>query len=130
VFLSVSKTEIRPAFYSQETADLVLKLQNSTVSFFKEDWNGPVFPAVGMCKKIITGMLSDLGLKKQNDGRGPHTFRHYAATHLYYNGDMDLNDLAIVLGDKPDTIRDNYLHPTPAMLRRRVEKAWGWNPAN
>jgi hypothetical protein len=31
-----------------------------------------------MIYKIIDSMLKDLGLKTKGDGRGPHTFRHYA----------------------------------------------------
>lgn len=124
VFLQDSKTEPRPAFYSDETKKLIDQIllinkfsTKSTKVFKTTDW----------CKKIIFTMLENLGLKGEKDGRGPHTFRHYVATHLYYNGEMDLNDLATVLGDRPDTIRNEYLHPTPEMLRKRVVKAWGWN---
>ena len=123
--LRYSKTEPRPAFYSDQSAILIERVLNDGRVSGKKMSDG-VFPSVDQCKKIITQMLRTLGLKKDKDGRGPHTFRHYVATHLYFTGGMDLNDLAIVLGDKPETIRDNYLHPTPEMLRKRVAQAWGW----
>lgn len=125
VFLEKSKTEPRPAFYSQDTA-LLLDQYLEKDLFGNRPAEERVFPSTDQCKKIISAMLRSLGLKSDGDGRGPHTFRHFVATKLYYDGEMDLNDLAIVLGDKPETIRESYLHPTPAMLRRRVQKAWGW----
>ena len=71
-------------------------------------------------------MLEDMGLKNGKDGRGPRTFRHYVATHLFYVGNMRIEDIAVLLGDKVDTIINNYLHPTPLMLRERVAKAMKW----
>ena len=71
-------------------------------------------------KKIVTNMLTDLGLKNGADGRGPHTFRHWLATYLHYEQDVSMMDIAFLFGDKVETIRDNYIHPTPRMLRRRV----------
>ncbi len=126
VFLKKSKTEPRPAFYSSQTGILINQYFQKIKNIFGK-LPDEIFPSTAHCKKIITEMFKSLNLKNDKDGRGPHTFRHYVATHLYYDGDMDLNDLAIVLGDKPDTIRDNYLHPTPEMLQCRVKKAWGWD---
>lgn len=126
VFLGISKTQVRPVFYSTETSKLVHDLHDLICVLFKSDWEYRIFPTTVFCKEIVTDMLNELGLKRQNDGRGPHTFRHYVATYLYYVGNMDLNDLSIFLGDKPETIRNNYLHPTPEMLRNRVKGAYGW----
>ena len=86
---------------------------------------GRLFPKVDQCKSIVTDMFAALGLKDNKDGRGPHTFRHYAATWLYYLGGMDLFDLAILLGDKPDVILATYIHPTADMLKTRVAKTYG-----
>lgn len=69
---------------------------------------------------------NDVKLAVAGNGRGPHTFRHYTATYLYYDGNMRIEDLAYLLGDKVETIREKYLHPTPKMLRKRVASAMGW----
>lgn len=126
VFLKHSKTKPRPAFYSKQTAALVQKIPMNERDLFGKPIN-TLFPSTEMCKLIITNMLKALGLKSDKDGRGPHTFRHFVATRSYYDGEMDLTDLAIMLGDKPDTIRNKYLHPTAKMLQRRANKAWGWD---
>jgi len=119
------KTEPRPVFFSLGTAALlsVALLQN----LFPDV---PIFPDAKKIKTVVTRMLEDLGLKKEKDGRGPHTFRHYTATYLFYEGNMRIEDLAFLLGDKVDTIVNHYLHPTPAMLRKRVATAMGWDRQN
>jgi len=129
VFLRTSKTLPRPAFFSQKTSDLFnqyrselnLDLENSI-----EDRDKNLFPEVAQCKKIFSEMLVDLGLKNGADGRGPHTARHYVATYLYYVGGMKGDDIATLLGDTWDTIKSIYLHPSPAILRKRVDKAMEW----
>jgi integrase len=118
LWLTTSKTIARPVFISPETADMIRILMASG------KWNG--FPKAQQCKKIFAAMLEDLGMKNQNDGRGPHTARHYVATWMHYEGGMTLHDVARILGDKPETVRDVYLHPTPAMLKKRVDTAMGW----
>lgn len=119
------KTEPRPVFFSLETFELLgLVLRREKESLFPTD--RPIFPEVSKIKAAITQMLQDLGMKNGKDGRGPHTFRHYTATYLYYEGNMRIEDLAFLLGDKVETIRERYLHPTPQMLRKRVAAAMGW----
>jgi len=118
IMLNDSKTVPRPVFFSPETAVLMEKL------LLRVD--GGLFPSEDQCAKIVKDMLSYLGLKNGSDERGPHTFRHYVATWLHYEGGMDIKDIAFLLGDQPDTIVNVYIHPTPDMLRRRVGKAMGW----
>jgi len=126
VFISLSKTEPRPAFYSSETVVLMDQFLSDNTDVLGGQIAQYLFPDVDKCQSIVLGMLNSLKMKQPQDGRGPHTFRHFVATRLYFVGGMDLTDLAIVLGDKPDTIRDNYLHPTAEMLRKKVKKAWRW----
>jgi hypothetical protein len=38
---------------------------------------------------------------------------------------MRIEDIAFLLGNTTDTIVQNYLHPTPLMLKERVERAMG-----
>ena len=127
-WIKTSKTMPRPVFFSDATA----KLLEHTITYTKRQLiisdSQRLFPSDGQIKAIVSEILEGLGLKKgDRDGRGAHTFRHYCATWLYYEGGMDLNDLAVYLGDEPATIRENYLHPTPKMMRKRVEKALGWS---
>ena len=132
IFIDDSKTTPRYVFFSPETAHVFKTYLNEPE---EQDIFGAIpgkvkslnlFPQVDQCQKIVTSMFSALGLKENKDGRGPHTFRHYAATWLYYCGGMDLFDLAVLLGDKPDVIRDTYIHPSADMLKTRVAKAYGW----
>lgn len=125
VFLRTSKTEPRPAFYSDRTAETLARFKSQHIAI-GDVWTGRVFPKTEYLKQLVTDMLKALGLKNGNDGRGPHTFRHYVATYLYFVGGMPLEDVAISLGDRPDTIRENYLHPTPSMLQRKFNMAMGW----
>jgi integrase len=87
---------------------------------------GEIFPDAPRITQMIMEMLEDLGLKKPRDGRGPHTFRHYLATRLFYVGNMRIEDIAFLLGDTTETIVNNYLDPTPLMLRERVSRAMRW----
>ena len=124
VFLSDSKTEPRPAFFSEDTARALLIYKERAE--FDMKWRDRIFPSTKQVQKIVNDMLIDLGLKNGADGRGPHTFRHYVATWLHYEGGMSIMDIAFLLGDTPKTIEDNYIHPTPNMLQRRVDTAMGW----
>jgi len=124
VFLSDSKTEPRPAFFSKDTARILLIYKERAM--LDMGWQDRIFPSTKQVQKIINDMLIDLGLKNGADGRGPHTFRHYVATWLHYEGGMSIMDIAFLLGDTPKTIEDNYIHPTPNMLQRRVDAAMGW----
>ena len=124
VWLRESKTEPRAVFYSAKTNEffkMVIRSEKQ-IPMFKTDSN--LFPSVGHIKRIINDMLKDLGLKNGKDGRGPHTFRHYCATYLHYVGGMDISDIGFLLGDTPEMIRKCYLHPTPEMLKGRMEKVW------
>ena len=121
IWLYDSKTEPRPAYFSPKTAEMLKSLRGSKV-LWKED----VFPGVKAVMAMVQAMLSDLGLKTERDGRGPHTFRHYTASYLFYIGNLRIEDLAFLLGDTPETIISKYLHPTPLMLRERVDKAYRW----
>ena len=125
ITLKDSKTVPRPVFVSAETLSMLEDYINRTVAGIFET-EGALFPSESQCSKVVNEMLVDLGLKNGSDERGPHTFRHYVATWLHYEGGMDIKDIAFLLGDKPDTIVNVYIHPTPDMLRRRVQKAMGW----
>jgi len=116
------KTEPRPVIFSTETAAMLSMVLGRGKLPFADN---SLFPEVSKLKAVITKMLEDLGLKNGNDGRGPHTFRHHTATYLFYTGNMRIEDLAFLLGDKVETIREKYLHPTPKMIRDRVQTAWG-----
>jgi integrase len=125
LWVDKSKTEPRPIFISPETAMLLEAYKNRMI--LAEAWRGLVFPAVKQIQRVVADMLVEMGLKNGSDGRGPHTFRHYRATWLYYVGGMSLADIGFLLGDTPDTIRAEYLHPTAPMLRKKVDAATGWD---
>ena len=114
------KTEPRPVFFSPDTREMLKSLRQS----FKA-WHGALFPSVMRLQQVVTEMLNDIGLKKEGDGRGPHTFRHYVASYLFYSG-MRIEDVSFLLGDTVETIVKNYLHPTSLMLKERVAKAMKW----
>jgi integrase len=123
VFLSDSKTEPRSAFFSEDTANIISAHKQRAIL----NLHDRLFPSTKHVRKIVNDMLIDLELKKGADGRGPHTFRHYVATWLHYEGGMSIMDIAFLLGDTPGTIRDNYIHPTSSMLQRRVNGAMEWH---
>jgi integrase len=135
IFLSDSKTEPRPAFFSDETGVLLglyierlapsRRVQLQIVPD-EEKVCDQLFVSVQQIQKIVNDMLVDIGLKNGKDGRGPHTFRHWCATYLHYVGGMSLTDIGFLLGDKPDMIRDRYLHPTAEMLQGRMKAAMRW----
>lgn len=126
IFLSDSKTEPRPVFFSEETGMLMTLYLSQMNQYLWAQQNRKLFPSVQQIQKIVNDMLIDLKLKAGRDGRGPHTFRHWCATHLHYVGKMSLTDIGFLLGDKPDMIRDRYLHPTAEMLQGRMKQAMGW----
>jgi integrase len=123
VWLMESKSEPRAAFFSPTTQVMIENLKRARRL---RNWRGRIFPDAPRITQMITEMLEDLGLKKPRDGRGPHTFRHYLATRLFYVGNMRIEDIAFLLGDTTETIVNNYLHPTPLMLRERVSRAMEW----
>lgn len=123
IYVGKSKTVARTVFMSPETAQVMGRYiktagldHRPTVRLFQIKTK--------MIQHIIREMLEDLGIKAP--GRLTHVFRHYVATYLFYRGEMDINDIAFLLGDKPQTIRDVYIHPTDDMLGDRVRKGFGW----
>jgi integrase len=126
VLITHSKTIPRTVFISQETAILLENYFQSKYPDQRRDIDVKIFPGKNQIYKIICKMLLDLDLKIKKDGRGPHTFRHFVATFLYFEKNMPLTDVAFIMGDKTPTIENNYLHPTTAMLGSRMRKASGW----
>nr|WP_321399408.1 site-specific integrase [uncultured Desulfobacter sp.] len=125
ILISYSKTIPRPVFFSQESGIFMKR-------YFADKFPDPalvsdenIFPGKNQIYKVIVGMLDDLDLKSHGDCRGPHTFRHYVATYLHYVKNMKLTSVAALLGDTPETISGNYLHPTAEMLQSEVERAFG-----
>jgi site-specific recombinase XerD len=116
VHLGISKTQPRAGFFSEHTEDLLRDYKSGP-----KEWAGPIFPSADASKRIVIKMLKDLKIHKP--GRGPHTFRHWVANHLYFDKGMDLIDVAFLLGDSPDVIRKTYLHPTPEQMRSRLKDA-------
>jgi len=123
LFLSDSKTEPRPAFFSKETHKLMVARQSEVG---KKAWLSKTFPDVGRVQEIVNGMLKDLGFKNGRDGRGAHTFRHYTASYLFFIGGVKIEDVAVLLGDSADTIRNVYLHCPVDVLRKRIRVGMGW----
>jgi len=121
--IKVTKTMPRVVFFSPETQKLIIRYYD-THRTKKSDL---LFSSRYNIKKLTKKMLDDLGLKTGRDGRGPHTFRHYCATWLFYVGSMQLMDIARLLGDTPEMIEKCYLHPTPDILRRKIDKAMAWD---
>ncbi len=120
-----SKTKPRVVFFSPKTRVKILEFFGVKEELFPRP-DDKLFPDTDQVRKIVNKMLTVLDLKNGADGRGPHTFRHYLATQLFYDGNMRLEDIARLLGDTPDVIESQYIHPTPKMLRRRVDEAMGW----
>ena len=117
------KSEARPVFFGPKTLELLVQFKK-TLKMKKDQL---IYPSVERCKQLIVEMLVDLGLKKPGgDGRGPHTFRHYCASYLFFIGEMRIDDISFLLGDNVETIRAHYLHPTSWMLRMKVAKAYHW----
>lgn len=108
--ISRSKTRPRPVMFSRKTAGLLTYTKGMDNSYY-------VFPdKEENIRKSVNGILESLGLKKNGDGRGPHTFRHWFATNMLFNG-MKPEHLAYVMGDKVNVVLETYIHPTPKMLK-------------
>jgi len=120
-----SKTRPRVVFFSPKTRVKFLEFFGVKRELFPRP-DDRFFPNTDQLRRIVNDMLNILGLKNGADGRGPHTFRHYLATELFYLGNMRLEDIARLLGDTPAVIESTYIHPTPMMLRKRVDVAMGW----
>jgi integrase len=125
ILISFSKTVPRPVFFSQETAVFLDRFIKKRFPDPIEDAEKFIFPGKNRIYKIVIEMLKDLHLKSPKDCRGPHTFRHYAATYLHYVKNTKLTSVAALLGDTPETISSRYLHPTAEMLQSEVERAFG-----
>jgi integrase len=89
-------------------------------------WEGRIFPNVSRIKEIVTVMFKDLGMKNGKDGRGPHVFRHYFASHLFFVGNMRIEEVATLMGDTVDTVRSVYLHCPANVLKSKTRRAMGW----
>jgi len=123
LYIGKSKTTARTVFMSPETS----RLMSEYLVFSRINRMPParVFPIKAQTiKKLVGEMFEALGIKRP--GRLTHVFRHYVATYLFYRGGVDLNDIAFLLGDTPETIRKIYIHPTSDMLGDRVRKGFGW----
>jgi len=120
IWLMDSKTEPRPAFFSPITRDLLIAYKKT-----KTFWEGKVLPSKPAIQLIVENMLRDLNIYKP--GRGPHTFRHWTATKLFYDGNMRIEDLSMLMGTSVEIIVKRYLHPTPSMLKKRVFGAMSWD---
>lgn len=121
ILLSHSKTIPRPVFFSQETGIFLEKHLEDNFTL-PDDFDRNIFPSKNMLYKVVKEMLDDLGLKSKGDGRGPHTFRHFTATFLRYVRKIDLDHVARLLGDTPETISTRYLHPTAEMLHSLMKE--------
>lgn len=121
IWLSNSKTMMRWIIPSPKTME---RLSAMRILLNKTDRLFPI--SEKQVYRIISDMLRDMGLKNGDDGRAPHVFRHWCATHMVFALGMRVEDVAMLLGDTPQTIRETYLHPTPSMLRKRVFAATGW----
>ena len=121
LFIDHSKTRMRYVPVSQETAFLIEQ------EIARRKKSSPLlFPiSTSSIQKVVTSMLESLGMKNGADGRGPHTFRHWAATEMVFVHGMDIEHVAYLLGDTPDVIRSEYLHPTPKMIAELARKARG-----
>ena len=122
MFFNDSKTEPRPAFFSRETYELMCGVKARMGS----TWVGKLFPNVDRIKKIVTDMLEDLGLKNGKDGRGPHVFRHYFASYLFFCGNLRIEEVATLMGDTVDTVRAVYLHCPVDVLKLKTRRGMGW----
>ena len=109
-WISRSKTQPRPVIFSDKTKDLLTFTNMGDADY--------VFPGkeAGI-RNVVNGILESLDLKKNGDGRGPHTFRHWFATNMLFNGGMKPEHLAYVMGDKVGVVLETYVHPTPKMLK-------------
>lgn len=125
VLLSHSKTIPRPVFFKEETAVILGKYLKNNFDL-PADNDRYIFPSKNMIYKICQEMLENLELKTKDDGRGPHTFRHYSATYLRYVVGLDIHNVARLMGDTVKTIEDNYLHPNDDMMHSLLDGAAGW----
>ena len=122
LYLSTSKTEPRPAFFSPASQGLFSQLKKK-----KGVWKGELFPSVERIKQIVNEMLGELGLKSGKDGRGPHALRHYFASYLFFIGKMRIEEIAILMGDTVQIVQTIYLHPPELVLKEKVSDAMGWD---
>ncbi len=120
------KTNPRPVFFSPRTATMIRQYKKYLKDSKDLDWEGELFPSKQVCTIAIQDMLVALGMKKSEDGRGAHTFRHYFASKLFFEGQMRIEDVAFLMGDGVDVVRDTYLHPTAMNLREKVDIAMKW----
>lgn len=116
LLLHHSKTVPRTVKLNAETAIYMQRHIDKNFSGTEQNPTAYIFPKSNQIYKVIIEMLTDLGLKKKGDGRGPHTFRHYVATYMRYVQRLDLDFVSRVLGDTSEMVTTRYIHPTPEML--------------
>lgn len=125
LLIGSSKTMIRHVVISEKSAALLQKYLGRNLELHLPEAKStptPLFPLTESgVAKVINRMLDDLSINAE--GRGPHTFRHWAATAFCFNHNISLEHIAFLLGDTPETIRETYLHPTPQMLRTVFDPA-------
>jgi len=127
IMIGESKTQMRYVFVSPNTASMLKAYVSNTFGnqiFGLNECEKLFGVTVGQIKKIVTAMLDDMGIN--SEGRGPHTFRHWCATWLFYEGNVRLEDIAFLLGDTPEQIKTTYLNPTPDMMLKRISIGYGW----
>jgi len=114
-FIDESKTMPRWVCFSKKTTRIVQKyIDDSTRT------RGLLFDlSVDMLQARANYVLSSCGLKKERDGRGPHTLRHYCASYLYFHG-IPPDLIALMFGDKVEIILSTYIHASdPSWVLKR-----------
>ncbi len=69
--------------------------------------------------KQFQSVLKNAGLIKQDESCGMHMMRHTFVSSLFENG-TDINTIAEIIGDTPDTVSKTYLHLSQARKARAV----------
>lgn len=124
IWLGTSKTAMRFAFFSPRTGNLIAQWKEVTKDAGSEDL---AFFPVQTIQNAVNFALKKLGMKNgERDGRGPHTFRHYAASRMYFKARLPIPVIEQILGDKWETIKNNYLHLDPFVGRQIVYERMGW----
>jgi len=119
MYLSKTKTDPRPVFFSPISRGMLETL----LPYMDKD---RPFPPARAIQGFVNAMLADLGLKDGPDGRGPHTFRHFFATQAFFRGRLRIEEVAALMGDTVEIVRDVYLHAPEDFLRERVAEAMNW----
>lgn len=124
IFVETTKTEPRTVYFSSNTSqgvqeyfDMILP-PNAATSF-----QGRLFGAVRTIRKDIQTALQSMGLYVK--GRGAHTLRHYAASHMVHTAGISKDNVAALLGTTVKILETHYIHPV-GPLGSEVRKKMGW----